>query len=87
MIRLFFWCYRRWLTARRVLRERLTPVGTAVLAGWVLVSFLAANPGQTLAYQAWVLLALMLACALGFAPFFRARFRIASYRRTGSEHR
>jgi uncharacterized protein (DUF58 family) len=58
------------------LRERLTPAGAAVLASLFLVSFLAANPGQTLAYQAWVLLVLLLGCGLSFAPFFRARVRL-----------
>jgi len=76
VIRILFWFYRRSLAARRVLRERLTTVGAAVLAGLFLVSFLAVNPGQTLAYQAWVLLVLLLGCALGFAPFFRARVRL-----------
>jgi uncharacterized protein (DUF58 family) len=76
VIRILFWLYRRTLALRRILRERLTPGGTAVLAGLFLVSFLAANPGQTLAYQAWVLLALLLGGALGFAPFFRAQVRL-----------
>jgi uncharacterized protein (DUF58 family) len=75
-MRFLFWCYRRAAGMRRRLLRRLTPAGGLVLGAWCLISMLATNPGQTVAYQAWVLLTVLLLSALAFAPVFRLQVRV-----------
>lgn len=67
--------YRLLFRLRRELRHRITPAGGFVLAGLVLTAG-ASNPEQTLALQAFLLLAALTALSLISAPFFRARFVI-----------
>jgi uncharacterized protein (DUF58 family) len=59
-----------------MLRLRLTPAGASVVGAFLLLSSLAANPGQTLAYQAWALTSVLLFGAAVFMPFFRARLEV-----------
>jgi uncharacterized protein (DUF58 family) len=67
--------YRLLFRLRRGMRHRITPAGGFVLAGLVLTAG-ASNPEQTLAMQAFLLLAALTGLSLISAPFFRARFTI-----------
>ena len=76
MTRLLYRIYRVWSRSRRILWQRLTTAGATLLGALLLLSTLTANPGQTLAYQAWALAAVLFLGAAVFLPFFRARLEV-----------
>ena len=75
LIRLLHRGYRLLFRLRRGMRHRITPAGGFVLAGLVLTAG-ASNPEQTLALEAFLLLAALTALSLVTVPFFRARFTV-----------